>query len=249
MPTSLQETVLAAHDRFSTCADEAERWDAACALLVGLGVDWVTAGTAPRDRPEALAIFSTTPGGLMRDYIGARLHEIDPWMKHCAQSTLPDAVDIGATPTSGGLLDPSHRLVRLLSDHGVVYVSLSPAWRGDRPGGIVTYCRTADGAAARRSPEGQAALRLMVATIAVWCRPEQIGPDRRHYRTGPTLSPREVETLHWLAAGLRTTEIAWRMGVADITVSKHLASARRKLGARTREQALAEALRGGFLRP
>ncbi|KQI70628.1 hypothetical protein AN191_17265 [Loktanella sp. 5RATIMAR09] len=63
----------------------------------------------------------------------------------------------------------------------------------------------------------------------------------------PLLNPREIEVLQWLSTGLQTSEIAWRMGIASVTVSKHLQSARRRLGARTREQALAMAIRHGLV--
>lgn len=53
----------------------------------------------------------------------------------------------------------------------------------------------------------------------------------------------------WLASGLRTAAIADRMGIAPVTVALHLNGARRKLGARTREQALALALRNGHITP
>jgi DNA-binding CsgD family transcriptional regulator len=61
------------------------------------------------------------------------------------------------------------------------------------------------------------------------------------------LSPREREVLMWLAAGLRTAEIAHRMRIETVTVGYHLQRARRKLGARTREQALVIAVRAGHL--
>jgi DNA-binding CsgD family transcriptional regulator len=64
---------------------------------------------------------------------------------------------------------------------------------------------------------------------------------------GDLLSPREREVLVWLASGLRTAEIAHRMGIETVTVGYHLQRARRKLGARTREQALAIALRDGHI--
>jgi DNA-binding CsgD family transcriptional regulator len=51
----------------------------------------------------------------------------------------------------------------------------------------------------------------------------------------------------WLAAGLRTAEIAHRMRIETVTVGYHLQRARRKLGARTREQALVIAVRAGHL--
>lgn len=53
------------------------------------------------------------------------------------------------------------------------------------------------------------------------------------------LSPRERQCLELLADGLRTKAIAHELGIAPITVELHLRNARSKLGAATREQAVA----------
>jgi DNA-binding CsgD family transcriptional regulator len=56
------------------------------------------------------------------------------------------------------------------------------------------------------------------------------------------LSPREAEVLRWLSEGFRNDRIAEKMGVTVATVRFHVTSAKRKLGARTREQAVAVAI-------
>ena len=61
------------------------------------------------------------------------------------------------------------------------------------------------------------------------------------------LTDRERELLYYLALGLKNDRIAERCGLAEVTVRKHLVSAREKLGASTREQALAIALQNGLI--
>ncbi|EEW25684.1 helix-turn-helix transcriptional regulator [Rhodobacter ferrooxidans] len=56
------------------------------------------------------------------------------------------------------------------------------------------------------------------------------------------LTPREVDCLSWLAAGLRPDQIAETLGIGYRTVDKYIVSARGKLRARTRDQAVAKAL-------
>jgi DNA-binding CsgD family transcriptional regulator len=63
------------------------------------------------------------------------------------------------------------------------------------------------------------------------------------------LSPRERECLLWLSKGLRNDRIAERMGISPATVEMHLAKARKKLTAATREQALARAIFLGLVVP
>lgn len=66
---------------------------------------------------------------------------------------------------------------------------------------------------------------------------------------GLSLTTRERDALRWLAEGHRVDRIAEKMGLSNRTVEVHLASARRRLGAKTREQALAIALSAGLFRP
>lgn len=63
--------------------------------------------------------------------------------------------------------------------------------------------------------------------------------------TTKRLSGREVDVLSLLAQGYRNDMIADRLHIAEVSVRKHLVSARKKLNASTREQALVTALRQG----
>ncbi len=56
------------------------------------------------------------------------------------------------------------------------------------------------------------------------------------------LSAREMEVLKWLSEGLRNDRIADRLKISNATVNFHVTSAKKKLGAKTREQAVAIAL-------
>lgn len=62
-----------------------------------------------------------------------------------------------------------------------------------------------------------------------------------------SLGRRELECLLCLAAGMRSDEIAGKLGISTDTVDFHFRNLRRKLGARTREQALAVAIAAGLL--
>jgi LuxR family quorum sensing-dependent transcriptional regulator len=57
------------------------------------------------------------------------------------------------------------------------------------------------------------------------------------------LTPRERECLAWAANGKTQWEISVILGISESTAEKHLMHARAKLGATTRAQAIAEALR------
>ncbi|MEQ8146500.1 helix-turn-helix transcriptional regulator [Streptomyces sp. OP7] len=61
------------------------------------------------------------------------------------------------------------------------------------------------------------------------------------------LAPREVDVLAWVAAGATNGDAAERLGVTAETVKAYLRSAMRKLGARTRGEAVVAARRAGWL--
>lgn len=59
------------------------------------------------------------------------------------------------------------------------------------------------------------------------------------------LSKRERECLHWLGAGLRTAAIAEKIGISPSAVNLYVSNSKRKMQAKTREQAIALAIMAG----
>jgi len=59
------------------------------------------------------------------------------------------------------------------------------------------------------------------------------------------LSERERECLLWLCAGLRVSVIASKLAISESAVNLYISNAKRKLGSKTREQAIARALVSG----
>ena len=72
---------------------------------------------------------------------------------------------------------------------------------------------------------------------------DELDPETRT----PILSPREIEVIEQLALGYRGTEIAENLGISPDTVRVHVRNAMRKLGARTRAQAIGIAMGRGII--
>ncbi len=87
-------------------------------------------------------------------------------------------------------------------------------------------------------------LMQMAANVA---HREMVGRDGIQAKTPSHLSPRQIECLQWLAAGIRNDQIADKMNIRPVTVELHLRKAREQLGANTREQALAIAISDGII--
>ena len=66
-------------------------------------------------------------------------------------------------------------------------------------------------------------------------------------RPAAKLSPRELDILRRMADGVDTSQIADEMGISTHTVLNHIRNLRRKLGARTRLEAVVIGFRSGLL--
>lgn len=103
-------------------------------------------------------------------------------------------------------------------------------------------------------PEIAAAVRGVFAGLIV-LDPAVVAPFLRQFRPDQqlpefdtaTLTPREVEVLRLVAAGLPNKAIALQLGISDHTVKFHVGTILGKLGAASRAEAAARAVRAGIL--
>ena len=229
------------------------QWNIIQNLYRQMGFSTITFGTGRRKLLDSIALCTNTSTALMNDYMHKKLAAEDPWLSYCQNSFMPATLDVignlelGAPPVT-------QKLKSLFADHGMHAVCLLPVYGGLRPGGTILYAQHADQADLLRSRDSLSDLHVLSSVIAAYWRPEDVSNDDISastgiYRLKAPLSAREREALLWLSSGLHTEEIASRMRISAVTVSKHFAGARRRLGARTREQALAIAIRDQLLHP
>jgi DNA-binding NarL/FixJ family response regulator len=157
-----------------------------------------------------------------------------------------------ATETQPELALVDYRMPRLMGTELIVALrEASPETR------ICVYTADGDDKLATEVLEaGAVALVLKEAPLADLVRALEAALAGRSYldpalarsgQPGSKLTPREVDVLGLLAQGLQHEEIGRRLGISSETVRTHLRKACDRLGASTRTQAVATALRQGLI--
>jgi DNA-binding CsgD family transcriptional regulator len=230
-------------DALDGACDPGECWHIGRHWLAASGVEWcMYTYTDERWEPggRQRIRYSSLPRPWDEHYKAQAFFRIDPAIAHCAQAV---------TPMLTGVEPPPRRATlewRLWEDSlsggfgGGIAIPLRLP--GSQLGGF-SLLTGMTGAEFFRWHKDHGRWALLAAhaidqrilTLAVL-------PVSR-----PRLSPREKECLTWLAVGLRNDRVAEKLSISRPTVELHLRNARRKLNARTREQALARAVALGLL--
>lgn len=240
-------------DRFRGAVNDDELWALSNQITQGFGGTALLAGEFKQDDPTPLWIKSTMDQQWMADYMAEGLYQLDPFVNHLNTSFDPILWQAG-TRIAG---DEDRKEMDVFYDGlGQHYRStVGSPFRSGIAGNrkILTFASDRDfhelGLDAEENPEGLNQLNVVLSLVAT-----NIGlpiADENDIYNSDTirLSPRETEVLNWLAQGHMNSRIAEKMGIAEITVRKHIRSSRKKLGAATREQALSIAIINGLITP
>ncbi|MEM1129392.1 MAG: LuxR C-terminal-related transcriptional regulator [Pseudomonadota bacterium] len=239
MPGDLND-VIDIVDRIRSANSEAELCANCLSVLKDFGADAVSIGRAPAEDLRSIGVLTSLGDNFMGQYIAGGIFERDPWMVLCKADTRIARLETELSIGSEGY-DPE--FVSFMHSHGIRHATLVPSSSGAYAAGTVLLARHKDSAERLRMRETETL--TLIASAIVYTRLESVtepSAGLRLYHTKRALSAREGEALQWLATGRQIKHISEKMGIQQITVRKHLASARTKLGARTREQALAKAL-------
>jgi len=245
------DTVLGLVERLEAAPTAEAAWAVTVATLATLDVASCHHAYAgrhwqPSTRPPPVLRFSTLPGWWFQHHAAEGYWWADASARHCAHSATPMLTGLEFAQAAS---DAAWE--RMCADgHAAgfgcgIAVPLRGA-PGSAYGGFSLLTRS-HGAAFRAWHAAHARTAILVAHAAsqrLLILAEADGAPER-----PRLSRRERECLLWLASGLRSDRIAERLGLSRATVDMHLSRARRRLGAATREQAVAKAITLGVLQP
>jgi LuxR family transcriptional regulator, quorum-sensing system regulator BjaR1 len=191
-------------------------------------------------------IMTNLASGIEARWVKERLYDIDPIAIRSCSSAVSFCWGLGYIPRR----DTPTKLVRFyrdLTDSGVRSMLVVPFPRVARGSlGIGVMGNNMEPRDFERAIAGKRSLLLLAA---IYADSRMLSLREEKHMPFPKLAPREKECLEWLASGLSGDQIAHRMKVTVHTVQAHLASVKRKLGAKSREQALAIALRHDLIAP
>ena len=201
------------------------------------------AGTIPSPKErmqEQHLLVSAYPAGWMDRYLDQDYARIDPIIHRIKRDPSP-------FPWSEDVALPESENCPLAKK------MFNEAAEFNLRAGFAVPLITLDGAVAVVSLGGEAvemppeahAMTGMISTFAIARAIDLCNGGGGHKR--PKLTPREIECLKWAADGKTEWEISTILHVSEHTADKHLANAHRKLGATNCVQAVAVAIRWGFI--
>ncbi|EAV41041.1 transcriptional regulator, LuxR family protein [Stappia aggregata IAM 12614] len=205
-------------------------WQSTLAFLADAGFDKVL---RVRAGVSGVTVRTTLSDGFQTFYWENGYQKDDPFLRHCMTSPVAVATGADYLDRYDYLNERSRRLILSAAEDGFragfSVVAPVPEQRRALGWNIGSSLRRAE--VERIRQEREPLIRL--ALVAVQNRLD--GPEA----VRASLTPRELECLSLIASGLRVKAIAAELGIQPVTVELHLGNARKKLGAATREHAVA----------
>ena len=235
-------------DRFEAAKTPEKRWRVANEIVREIGGSALNVGVLSTSGADMHWFQSSMLDVWMERYLDQAYHEVDPLVR--ALSGGAERIDAYCGLATRQDVESDHEL-RLhwdLQDIGYSY-GLGQGFSGGAPNTRKAVAIMAADPISQNDTSFHQQARLAGVMIAAYVDP--LDPtDPEFYLPGQDLTPpsaRERQVLAALAQGYQNKQIAHDLGIAEITVRKHLESVRQKLQARSREEAIAVAARAGML--
>jgi len=235
-------------DRFLQPNENDNHWLTAVKLAAEIGYPVLNLAAVSKYDGAPLWVRTTMSEAWADLYLSKQYFRFDPLLSHMQFSNEQIVLDCDVKPSAD--LDPE--LLKLMDDvkrfgygrfRGIPFNWPTQSVFRIAIFGLMT------GDSHKETPEMIAKARVLAEIFATRIAAPDAKISNGFIWPGKTvLTDRESELLSYLAVGLKNDRIAERCGLAEVTVRKHLLSARQKLGATTREQALAIALQNGLIK-
>lgn len=218
-------------------------WTAASKYFGNQGFDRLIYADMTTNLP---VVRNTFPASFDEYYLDVCNPEADPFFRHCCATLAPIGTGWDYA-RDYDYLGPSDLAIIETAHEAGMRAGFSCTFHPAGPAGVGGW--NIGSTLARRDVE---ALRRENGTVfrlaALYAHERMASLRGRDDAPDVALSPREHDCLAYLATGMKTQQIADQLGIKPVTVELHLRRARVRLGAKTREQALAIALHRHWLR-
>lgn len=221
-------------------------FDAAAAEFSALGLHWTSFGIVTSDLAQLVRYRSNIPlqfidralpivkeSGGKADYV---VHTMFP-------KNDPTWLEIASfTP----LDEHQTRLHKIMFEDGVRVICCVPLAVAGLIGGVTGFALGAEASDRFANPALRQKVEFVGRLLAAYydALDDATGiPYAIAFHDRRPLTVREKQALRLLAKGLQTARLAQAMGISEPMANRHLSNVRKKLGAKTREQAVALAIR------
>ncbi|WCL55353.1 helix-turn-helix transcriptional regulator [Gimibacter soli] len=238
-------------------ADVDARFRGLCELAASFGFEVTNLGIATRDikGEQQAVIMSNMSDDWMDEYNGRRFDKLDYAVEKILKPAEPgviNSIQWDAVPLSRAdhVAEGTQEVLAGAADAGMKFglgfgVQAASATNGIESF-VVAFGGNEKGAGYTERSELAESL-LVTAALSLAPSLEPVAARKRD--GGISLSPREMDVLLYMGVGMRADRIAEKLGIAKVTVDLHARRAREKLGARTMPEAIAKAIRYGFITP
>ncbi len=221
----------------------AQRWQRLCSEMKGQGVDAINILALRTGIPQPVWFCSSLPQGTQSTYLSDNHLPNDFLIKHAAtKGTL--ILWNTAKDKLKQINKMEQRFTELVVDSGYSFIASncdhSPL---NTHRHCISFCVSRD---LNRFTQHQrtSELKDLSSLLIQWLGwPDQFDAPIFLPSIAKKLSPREGDILSFFAKGYLAQEIGHRLGISHSTVSKHVASAKNKLGAKSVAHAITIAIR------
>ncbi len=246
---SLESFTIDVLDRFSAQGNQDRNWLISNEISKTLGGSSLTMGAICVTDSVPLWMRSTMGDDWLTEYVDQKHYQADKLTAHTKISSNPLIVAAGTETDRESI--GWYNLNHALSDAGFKALYLTPFEGGNAGVRTAVTFNTALTPREMTDPIRLQKIRILSTFMVGYIgAPEPEAPasaGKVALRPRAVLSPRERETIIYIAQGFRNNQIAHIMNIAEVSVRKNIISVRRKLGATTREQAVAIAVKDGLI--
>lgn len=244
MLQDFERTVFETTQSFKDVKTAQDCWQVAIDVVHRLGGNALNVGGTNASGTEVGWARSSMSKAWLEEYERQGYLSVDPFVAGLLDGRTEAMADCGSLPRT----DPAYNLNHGLKAHG--YGSLYASMSGSQTSGyrsICVFCSEKSLSDVRQEIGFNLISTInAIITVNLATQTDTVHEDRLKVRD-KELTAKEQEVLNWLASGLRNDQIAFKAKIAEVTVRKYLISIRKKVGASTREQAIAIAIRDGWL--